>query len=144
LLLIHSDQVNIPIEHNYIYLSVYYIVRDVALTCHLQPTLPGPTAHRDVNLQCSADEIIHRRDVWIEALPDIPTKRDVSIGVAIGVTSDRHFRDVGTHVNFDYKPEIRQRDVAVMFVPETVQKHDRASNTQTVQTREFGGFANTM
>ena len=31
-----------------------------------------------------------------------------------------------------------------MFVPETIQKHDRASNTQTVQTREFGGFANTM
>jgi hypothetical protein len=80
----------------------------------------------------------------MEALPDTPIKRDVSIGVSIGVTSDKHYRDVGTHVNFDYKPEIRQRDVATMFTPEAIQKHDRASNTQLVQTREFGAFANTM
>lgn len=80
----------------------------------------------------------------MEALPDIPIKRDVSIGVSIDVTSDKHFRDVGTHVNFDFKPEIRQRDVAVMFVPEVVQKQDRASNTQVVLTREFATFANTM
>jgi enolase len=113
----------------------------VALTCHLQPT---SVAHRDVNLQCNTDEFIQKRDVWMEALPDIPIKRDVSIGVAIDVTSDKHFRDVGTHVNFDFKPEVRQRDVAVMFVPEVVQKQDRASNTQPVQTREFATFANTM
>jgi hypothetical protein len=80
----------------------------------------------------------------MEALPDIPIKRDVSIGVSMGVTSDKHFRDVGTHVNFDYKPEIRQRDVAIMFVPEPIPKQDRASNTQPVQTREFATFANTM
>ena len=120
------------------------LVRDVALTCHLQPTLPGPVTCRDVNLQCNTHEFIQQRDVWIEALPDVPVKRDVSIGVAIDVASDKHYRDVGTHVNFDYKPEIRQRDVAVMIVPEPIQRHDRASNTQTVQTREFGAFANTM
>ncbi|CAF4216875.1 unnamed protein product, partial [Rotaria magnacalcarata] len=55
-------------------------VRDVALTCHLQPTLPDPVAHRDVNLQCDTDDIIQKRDVWIETLPDVPMKRDVSIG----------------------------------------------------------------
>jgi len=80
----------------------------------------------------------------MEALPEVPTKRDVSIGVSMNVTPDRHFRDVGTHVNFDYKPEIRQRDVAIMFTPEPIEKHDRASNTQTVLTRDFGAFANTM
>ncbi len=116
----------------------------MALTCHLQPTLPGPVGHRDVNLQCNTDEFIQKRDVWMEAIPDVPTKRDVSIGVSIGVTSDKHYRDVGTHVNFDYKPEIRQRDVAIMFVPEPIQKHDRGSNTQLVQTREFGAFVDTM
>jgi hypothetical protein len=116
----------------------------VALTCHLQPTLPGPVAHRDVNLQCNTHEFIQQRDVWMEALPDVPIKRDVSIGVSFGDTSDKHFRDVGTHVNLDFKPEIRQRDVAVMITPEPIQKHDRASNTSTVQTREFGAFANTM
>ncbi len=121
-----------------------YLVRDVALTCHLQPTLPAPVAHRDVNLQCNTDEFIQKRDVWMEALPDIPLTRDVAIGVAINVTPDKHFRDVGTHVNFDYKPEIRQRDVAIMFTPEPIEKIDRASNTQSIQTRDFGGFANTM
>ncbi|CAF1460677.1 unnamed protein product [Adineta steineri] len=119
-------------------------VRDVALTCHLQPTLPEPVAHRDVSLQCNTDEFIKKRDVWMEAIPDVPTKRDVSIGVAISLTSDKHYRDVGTHVNFDFKPEIRQRDVAIMFVPEPIQKHDRASNTQQVQTREFGAFVDTI
>jgi hypothetical protein len=130
-----------------IYNSTYiwiYLVRDVALTCHLQPTLPNPVAHRDVNLQCNTDEFIQKRDVWMEALPEVPTKRDVSIGVSMNVTPDRHFRDVGTHVNFDYKPEIRQRDVAIMFTPEPIEKHDRASNTQTILTRDFGAFANTM
>ena len=119
-------------------------VRDVALTCHLQPTLPGPVIRRDVNLQCNTHDLIQHRDVWMEALPDIPTKRDVSIGVSIGVTSDKHYRDVGTHVNFDFKPPIRQRDVATMFMPEVTLKHDRASNTQAVVTRDFAGFANTM
>ncbi|UJR31990.1 hypothetical protein I4U23_019461 [Adineta vaga] len=119
-------------------------VRDVALTCHLQPTLPGPVAHRDVNLQCNTDEFIQKRDVWMEALPDVPIKRDVSIGVSLNVPSDKHYRDVGTHVNFDYKPEVRQRDVAIMFVPEPILKHDRASNTQVVQTREFGAFVDTI
>ncbi|CAF3261402.1 unnamed protein product, partial [Rotaria sp. Silwood2] len=76
-------------------------------------------------------------------LPDVPTKRDVAIGVSINVTPDKHFRDVGTHVNFDYKPEICQRDVAIMFAPEPIQKNDRATNTQHIQTREFGAFANT-
>ncbi|CAF5143251.1 unnamed protein product, partial [Rotaria magnacalcarata] len=71
-------------------------------------------------------------------------KRDVSIGVSMGTTSDKHYRDVGTHVNFDFKPEIRQRDVAIMFVPEPIQKHDQSSNTNIVQTREFGAFANTI
>jgi hypothetical protein len=80
----------------------------------------------------------------MEALPDVPTTRDVSIGVSLDVTPDRHLRDVGTHVNFDYKPEIRQRDVATMFAPEPIEKLDRSSNTQPVQTREFGAFANTM
>ena len=88
--------------------------------------------------------MVEKRDVWIEALPDVPTKRDVSIGVSIGVTPDKHLRDVATHVNFDQKPEIRQRDVAVMIVPEPIAKQDRASNTQAVQTREFATFANTM
>jgi hypothetical protein len=106
--------------------------------------LPGPVAHRDVNLQCNTDDFIQKRDVWMETVPDVPTKRDVSIVVSMNVKPDRHFRDVGTHVNFDYKPEIRQRDVAIMFAPEPIEKHDRASNTQTVQTREFGIFANTM
>lgn len=80
----------------------------------------------------------------MEAVPDVPIKRDVSIGVSLGVSSDKHYRDVGTHVNFDYKPEVRQRDVAIMFVPEPILKHDRASNTQVVQTREFGAFVDTM
>jgi len=80
----------------------------------------------------------------MEVLPDIPMKRDVSIGVAINIIPDKHFRDVGTHVNFDYKPEIRQRDVAIMFTPEPIEKIDRASNTQPTQTRDFGVFANTM
>ncbi|CAF2854707.1 unnamed protein product [Rotaria sp. Silwood2] len=119
-------------------------VRDVALTCHLQPTLPGPVAYRDVNLQCNRYDLIQQRDVSMEVVPDIPIKRDVSIGVSIGVTSDKHYRDVATHVNFDYKPEIRQRDVAVMIVPEPIQKHDRSSNTHIIQTREFGAFANTI
>ncbi|CAF2768137.1 unnamed protein product [Rotaria sp. Silwood2] len=119
-------------------------VRDVALTCHLQPTLPAPVAHRDVNLQCNTDEFIQKRDVWMEAIPDVPTKRDVAIGVSINITPDKHFRDVGTHVNFDYKPEICQRDVAIMFAPEPIQKNDRATNTQHIQTREFGAFANTI
>ncbi|CAF1136886.1 unnamed protein product [Rotaria sp. Silwood1] len=119
-------------------------VRDVALTCHLQPTLPGPVSHRDVNLQCNTDEFIQKRDVWMEALPDVPIKRDVAIGVSINVTPDKHFRDVGTHVNFDYKPEICQRDVAIMFAPEPIEKYDRATNTQHIQTREFGAFANTI
>ena len=101
-------------------------------------------AHRDVSLQCNTDEFIQKRDVWMEAVPDVPTTRDVAIGVAIGVTPDKHFRDVGTHVNFDYKPEIRQRDVAVMFAPEPIEKTDRASNTHSIQTREIGLFANTM
>lgn len=118
-----------------------FLVRDVGLTCNLQPTA---VAHRDVNVQCSTDQLIGKRDVWIEALPDVPMKRDVAIGVSIGVTSDKHLRDVATHVNFDLKPEIRQRDVAVMIVPEPILKQDRASNTQTVQTREFAMFANTM
>ena len=60
-----------------------YLVRDVALTCHLQPTLPSPVAHRDVSLQCNTDEFIQKRDVWMEAIPEVPTKRDVSIGVSI-------------------------------------------------------------
>ncbi|CAF0876906.1 unnamed protein product [Rotaria sordida] len=119
-------------------------VRDVALTCHLQPTLPGPVAHRDVNLQCNTDDFISKRDVWMETLPEVPTKRDVAIGVSINVTPDKHFRDVGTHVNFDYKPEIYQRDVAIMFTPEPIEKYDRATNTQHIQTREFGAFANTI
>ncbi|CAF0880180.1 unnamed protein product [Adineta ricciae] len=119
-------------------------VRDVALTCHLQPTLPGPVGHRDVSLQCNTNEFIQKRDVWMEALPDVPIKRDVSIGVSLDVSSDKHYRDVGTHVNFDYKPEVRQRDVAIMFVPEPILKHDRASNTQVVQTREFGAFVDTI
>ncbi|CAF3330091.1 unnamed protein product [Rotaria socialis] len=119
-------------------------VRDVALTCHLQPTLPDPVAHRDVNLQCDTDDIIRKRDAWIETLPDVPMKRDVSIGVSINITPDKHFRDVGTHVNFDYKPEICQRDVATMFTPEPIEKNDRASNTQLIQTRDFGAFANTI
>ncbi|CAF1281668.1 unnamed protein product [Rotaria sordida] len=119
-------------------------VRDVALTCHLQPTLPGPVAHRDVNVQCNKYDLIQQRDVSMEVLPDIPTRRDVSIGVSLGVTTDKHYRDVATHVNFDYKPEIRQRDVAVMIVPEPIQKNDRSSNTQIIQTREFGAFANTI
>ncbi|CAF1279168.1 unnamed protein product [Rotaria sp. Silwood1] len=119
-------------------------VRDVALTCHLQPTLPGPVTHRDVNLQCNKYDLIQQRDVSMEVLPDIPIKRDVSIGVSIDITSDKHYRDVGTHVNFDYKPEIRQRDVAVMIVPEPIQKFDRSSNTNIIQTREFGAFANTI
>lgn len=80
----------------------------------------------------------------MEVMPDAPIKRDVSIGVSIDVTSDKHYRDVGTHVNFDYKPEIRQRDVAVMFVPEPIEKFDRSSNTNIVQTKDFGQFANTM
>lgn len=80
----------------------------------------------------------------MEAMPDLPVMRDVSIGVSLGATSDKHFRDVATHVNFDYKPEVRQRDVATMFAPEPISKHDRASNTQAVQTREFATFANTM
>lgn len=122
----------------------FFIVRDVALTCHLQPTLPGPVAHRDVNVQCNTQDIIQKRDVSMEVVPELPTKRDVSISVAIGVPSDKHYRDVGTHVNFDYKPEIRQRDVAVMFAPEPIKHHDQASNTNIVQTREFGSFANTM
>ena len=120
------------------------LVRDVALTCQLQPTLPGPVAHRDVSLQCNKDDLIQTRDVWMEALPEIPVKRDVSIGVSLNVTPDRHFRDVGTHVNFDYKPEIRQRDVATMFAPEPIERIDRSSNTQLVQTRDFGAFADTM
>jgi hypothetical protein len=120
------------------------LVRDVGLTCHLQPTLPGPIARRDVNLQCNTHEFIQQRDVWMEALPDLPSKRDVSIGVAMCLTSDKHFRDVGTHVNFDYKPEIRQRDVATMFIPEPKPMNDRASNTNAVQTRDFAVFANTM
>lgn len=119
----------------------FSIVRDVALTCQLQPT---SVPCRDVNLQCNTDDFIKKRDVWMEAIPDTPVKRDVSIGVAINLTSDKHYRDVGTHVNLDFKPEIRQRDVAVMFTPEPVPKQDRASNTQSVQTREFGAFANTM
>ena len=121
-----------------------YLVRDVALTCYLQPTLADPVVHRDVNLQCSNYEFIQRRDVSMEVVPDTPVKRDVSIGVSIGTTCDKHYRNVSTHVNFDYKPEIRQRDVATMFVPEPTQKHDRSSNTHTVQTRDFGAFANTM
>ena len=80
----------------------------------------------------------------MEALPEIHTKRDVSIGVSLNITQDKHFRNVGTHVNFDYKPEICQRDVAIMFVPEPIEKYDRASNTQFIQKREFGIFANTM
>ncbi|UJR14743.1 hypothetical protein I4U23_001734 [Adineta vaga] len=119
-------------------------VRDVALTCHLQPTLPGPVACRDVSLQCNKDELIQKRDVWMEAIPEVPAKRDVSIGVSLNTTPDRHFRDVGTHVNLDFKPEIRQRDVATMFAPEPIERIDRSSNTQTVQTREFGLFANTI
>jgi enolase len=116
-------------------------VRDVALTCHLRP---APVAHRDVNLQCNTDEFIQKRDVCMEAVPDIPMTRDVSIGVALDVAPDKHFRDVGTHVNFDYKPEIRQRDVGIMFAPEPVEKMDRASNTKQIQTKDFGVFANTM
>ncbi|CAF0777396.1 unnamed protein product [Adineta steineri] len=119
-------------------------VRDVGLTCHLQPTLPGPIAHRDVSLQCNTHEFIKTRDVWMEALPEVPIMRDVSIGVSLNVEPDRHFRDVGTHVNFDFKPEIVQRDVATMFAPEPIEKQDRSSNTQPVQTREFGAFANTI
>ncbi|CAF3102541.1 unnamed protein product [Rotaria socialis] len=119
-------------------------VRDVALTCHLQPTLPGPVAHRDVNVQCNRNDLIQQCDVSMEVIPDVPMKRDVSIGVSIGTASDKHYRDVGTHVNFDFKPEIRQRDVAIMFVPEPIQKHDQSSNTNIVQTREFGVFANTI
>lgn len=80
----------------------------------------------------------------MEAVPDIPTKRDVAIGVSINVIPDKHYRDVGTHVNFDYKPEICQRDVATMFAPEPIEKYDRASNTSAIQTRDFNGFANTM
>jgi hypothetical protein len=118
-----------------------YLVRDVALTCQLQAT---SVAHRDVSLQCNTDEFIQKRDVWMEAVPDVPMTRDVAIGVAIDVTPDKHFRDVGTHVNFDYKPEVRQRDVAIMFAPEPIEKIDRASNTQSIQTREIGLFANTM
>ncbi|CAF4315370.1 unnamed protein product, partial [Rotaria magnacalcarata] len=87
-----------------------YLVRDVALTCHLQPTLPGPVAHRDVNVQCNRNDLIQQCDVSMEVIPDVPMKRDVSIGVSMGTTSDKHYRDVGTHVNFDFKPEIRQRD----------------------------------
>ncbi|CAF1614470.1 unnamed protein product, partial [Adineta ricciae] len=119
-------------------------VRDVALTCQLQPTLPDPVAHRDVSLQCNKDDLIQTRDVWMEALPEIPVKRDVSIGVSLNVIPDRHFRDVGTHVNFDYKPEIRQRDVATMFAPEPIERIDRSSNTQLIQTRDFGAFADTI
>lgn len=117
------------------------LVRDVALTCQLQP---NRGVHRDVSLQCQTDELIEKRDVCMEAIPDVPVMRDVAIGVAIDVTPDKHFRDVGTHVNFDYKPEVRQRDVAIMFTPEPIEKIDRASNTQLVQTREVGLFANTM
>ena len=119
-------------------------VRDVALTCHLQPTQAAPVARRDVNLQCHTDEFIQKRDVCMEAIPDVPMQRDVSIGVSLDVRPDKHLRDVGTHVNLDYKPEIRQRDVGTMFTPELTEKHDRASNTALVQTRDFGSFANTM
>lgn len=80
----------------------------------------------------------------METVPEIPMKRDVAIGVSINITPDKHFRDVGTSVNFDYKPEIQQRDVAIMFAPEPIDKQDRSSNTHIVQTREFGAFANTM
>lgn len=111
------------------------------MTCQLQP---NRVSQRDVNLQCETDELIPKRDVAMEAIPDVPVTRDVSIGVAIDVTPDKHFRDVGTHVNFDFKPEIRQRDVAIMFAPEPIEKIDCGSNTQSVQTREFGMFANTM
>jgi len=121
--------------------DTFQSVRDVGLTCNLQSKVVG---HRDVNLQCNTDEFIQKRDVWMEAIPEIPLTRDVSIGVAINTTPDKHFRDVGTHVNFDFKPEIRQRDVAIMFSPEPIEKFDRGSNTQMIQTRDFGMFANTM
>lgn len=127
-----------------IFMLDFSLVRDVALTCHLQPTQAAPVARRDVNLQCHTDEFIQKRDVCMEAIAEVPTQRDVSIGVSLDVRPDRHFRDVGTHVNLDYKPEIRQRDVATMYTPEPIEKHDRSSNTALVQTRDFGSFANTM
>lgn len=114
------------------------------MTCHLQPTLPGPVVRRDVNLQCNTHDLIKQRDVCMEAVPALPMKRDVAIGVSIGQTPDKHFRDVATHVNLDIKPPIRQRDVATMFMPEPILKSDRASNTQPVQTKDFATFANTM
>jgi hypothetical protein len=122
----------------------FNLVRDVALTCHLQPTAANPVGQRHVNLQCDVQDLIQRRDVCMEAVPDVPLKRDVAIGVVLDTVPDRHLRDVGTHVNFDFRPEIRQRDVAMMCVPEPIDQCDRSSNTQIVQTRDFGVFVNTM
>lgn len=119
-------------------------VRDVALTCQLQPTQREPLVVRDVNLQCNSEEILMKRDVCLETLPEKPIQRDVSISVALDVSPDRHLRNVGTHVNFDYRPEIKQRDVGTMFTPPTILTKDRASNTQFIQTRDFAATVNTM
>ncbi|CAF0943841.1 unnamed protein product, partial [Didymodactylos carnosus] len=123
-------------------------VRDVALTCHLLDDVKDEIVHkRDVNLQCNLNDFIHQRDVWIEVKEQEekkPTVRDVSIGVQLNLQPDIHYRDVATHVNFDYKPEIIQRDVAVMIQPEKKLMNDKSSNTQQIQTKEFGSFANTI
>jgi hypothetical protein len=104
----------------------------------------GPPPHRDVNLQCNTDEFIEKRDVSLEAIPDMPICRDVAIDVSLDMSPDRYYRDVGTHVNFDYKPKIHQRDVAIMFAPRPIEQHDQASNTQRILTRDFAALVNTM
>ncbi|CAF0844927.1 unnamed protein product, partial [Didymodactylos carnosus] len=123
-------------------------VRDVALTCHLIDDVKEEVIYkRDVNLQCNLNDFIQQRDVWIEVnepKEQKPTVRDVSIGVQLNLQPDIHYRDVATHVNFDYKPEIKQRDVAVMIQPEQKLMNDKSSNTQQIQTKEFGCFANTI
>ena len=107
----------------------------------MQATLPDSIICRDVNLQCNSEDVLLRRDVCMEAIPEMPVQRDVGIGVSLDAEPDRHFRDVGTHVNFDYKSEIHQRDVATMFRPETI---EQASNTKMIQTRNFATAVNTM